>query len=213
MDSPGIRALIREIPNIAQFMKTLILALSAAVLLPAFANAGDDIIPLETSKSGNLYRIVPRGTMIPNNRGGENSANRGGYSGSMSGGSRGGNVHFKPTQHYYTKDATVSYRYAEERRNSGSRNYLGPNASYYNPDREGLPPNVSIRNLAHVETARQPGVPMRSPRWREQNINNFENDTYYRRADAQKYYHGGDIEPSGRGRAVEGAGRTERAAR
>ena len=212
MDSPGIRALIREIPNIAQFMKTLILALSAAVLLPAFANAGDDIIPLETSKSGNLYRIVPRGTMIPNNRGGANTANRGGYSGSVSG-SRGGNVHFKPTQHYYTKDATVSYRYAEERRNSGSRNYLGPNASYYNPDREGLPPNVSIRNLAHVEAARQPGVPMRSPRWREQNINNFDNDTYYRRADAQKYYHGGDINPSGRGGTVEGAGRTERAAR
>ena len=208
MDSARIRALIRKIPNKAQFMKTLILALSAAVVLPAFVNAGDDIIPLETSKSGNLYRIVPRGTMIPNNRGGANSVSRGGSSGS-----RGGNVHFKPTQHYYTKDATVSYRYAEERRNSGSRNYLGPNASYYNPDREGLPPNVSIRNLAHVEASRQPGVPMRSPRWREQNINSFDNDTYYRRADAQKYYHGGDVTPSGRGGAVEGAGRTERAAR
>lgn len=179
-------------------MKTLILALSASILIPAFASAGDDVVPLETSgKSGNLYRIVPRGTMIPNNRGGQNTVNSGGYSGSY-GSRRGTDISLKPTQHYYTKDATISYRYSEERRASGSKSYLGPNASYFNPHREALAPNVSIRSLAHVEPSRQPGVPMRSTRWREQNINNFYGDTYYRRADSTKYYHGGDVEPAGR---------------
>jgi hypothetical protein len=191
-------------------MKTLILALSVSILLPAFTQAGDDVVPLEkVSKGNNLYRIVPRGTMIPNNRGGANSTS--GYSGSFS--RTGGEVNFKPTQHYYTKDATISYRYSEDRRASGSRNYLGPNASYYNPHREGLAPNVSIRNLAHVEPARQPGVPMRSRRWNEANINNFDSDTYYRRADAQKYYHGGNVEPSGRGTSIQPIESTERASR
>ena len=183
-------------------MKILILALSVSVLIPAFVNAGDDVVPLDkVSKNSNLYRIVPRGTMIPNNRGGvtSNSGYGGGsgYSGGYGGSARGTNVHFKPTQHYYTQDSTVSYRYAEERRGSSSRSFLGPNASYYNPHREGLAPNVSIRSLAHVEPSRQPGVPMRANRWREANINNFEGDQYYRRADGTKYYHGGDVEPTG----------------
>jgi hypothetical protein len=191
-------------------MKTLILALSASILIPAFTYAGDDVVPLEKiSKGENLYRIVPRGTMIPNNRGGQANANSG-YTGSYGrGGSRGGNVHFKPTQHYYMKDSTVSYRYAEERRNA-SRSYLGPNASYYNPDREALAPNVGIRNLAHVEPSRQPGVPMRSTKWRESNINNFEGDNYYRRVDATKYYHGGDIDPTGRSTGTTRMERVER---
>ena len=188
-------------------MKTLILALSASILIPAFVTAGDDVVPLDkVSKNSNLYRIVPRGTMIPNNRGGVNAnfgyggsaGYSGGYSGGYGGAARNANVHFKPTQHYYMQDSTVSYRYAEERRNSTmGRTYLGPNASYYNPHREGLAPNVSIRSLAHVEPARQPGVPMRAARWREANINDFSGDQYYRRADGTKYYHGGDIEPSG----------------
>ena len=184
-------------------MKILILALSVSVLIPAFVNAGDDVVPLDkVSKNSNLYRIVPRGTMIPNNRGGVN-ANSGygggsGYSGSYGGNTRNANVHFKPTQHYYMQDSTVSYRYTEERRNSSTgRSYLGPNASYYNPHREALAPNVSIRSLAHVEPARQPGVPMRAARWREANINDFQRDQYYLRADGTKYYHGGDQEPSG----------------
>lgn len=183
-------------------MKTLILALTAAVLLPTYVKAGDDVVPLESGRSRNLYRIVPRGTMIPNNRGGT-TTNSGyterAYAGRY-GQAWGNSVYFKPTQHYYTKDSTVSYRYAEERRNSSSRSYLGPNASYFNPHREGLAPNVSIRSLAHVEPSRQPGVPMRSSRWRETSINDFSGDPYYRRADAKKYYHGGDVEPSGRER-------------
>lgn len=192
-------------------MKSLILALSVSILIPAFANAGDDVVPLEKiSKGGNLYRIVPRGTMIPSNRGGLTNANSGYSSSRAESGSRGGGVHFKPTQHYYMKDSTVSYRYSEERRNSGSRNYLGPNASYYNPNREALAPNVSIRNLAHVEPARQPGVPMRSTKWREANINNFDGDTYYRRVDSAKYYHGGDVEPSGRETGTTRMERVER---
>jgi hypothetical protein len=175
-------------------MKTLILALSVSILIPAFSNAGDDVVPLEkVSKNSNLYRIVPRGTMIPANRGGDANSSSG-YAGSSS---RGGQVHFKPTQHYYTKDATISYRYSEDRRSGGSKNYLGPNASYYNPHRQGLAPNVSIRNLAHVEPSRQPGVPMRSNQWREANINNFNGDAYYRKAESTKYYNGGDVEPSG----------------
>lgn len=122
--------------------------------------------------------------MIPNNRGGQSNANSG--SPASSGYRRGTDISFKPTQHYYTKDAIISYRYSEDRRASGSKNYLGPNASYFNPHREALAPNVSIRNLAHVEPSRQPGVPMRSSRWREQNINNFYGDTYYRRAESAK---------------------------
>lgn len=171
-------------------MKTLILALSVSILLPSFVNAGDDVVPLDkVSKNSNLYRMVPRGTMIPNNRGGVNS-----YSGYGAGARS--SVHFKPTQHYYMQDSTVSYRYTEERRSaSGGRSYLGPNASYYNPHREALAPNVSIRSLAHVEPSRQPGVPMRAARWREANINDFQGDQYYRRADGTKYYHGGDLEP------------------
>ncbi len=193
-------------------MKILILTLSAAVLLPAFVKAGDDIVALDAKankKNDNLYRIVPRGTMIPGNRGGGSGANSGsgGYSGSFAGG-----VHFKPTLHYYTKDATISYRYAEDRANSSD--YLGPNASYYNPHREGLAPNVSIRSLAHIEPSRQPGVPMKSNRWREQDINNFAGDTYYRRADATKSYHGGNIEPGdstgGSGKKAERSERAER---
>ena len=190
-------------------MKLIILALSASVLLPSFASAGDDVLPLETSgKSGNLYRIVPRGTMIPKNRGGETNANSGqsGFYGSR----RGSGTSFKPTQHYYTKHATISYRYSEDSRTSGNKNYLGPNASYFTPHREGLAPNVSIRNLAHVEPSRQPGVPMRSSRWAEQNINNFYGDSYYRRADNTKFYHGGNVEPMGRTGASTRIERVER---
>lgn len=194
-------------------MKTLILTLSVSVLIPAFAKAGDGVVLLDiVSKNSNLYRIVPRGTMIPNNRGGVNS-NSGygggsGYSGGYSGSYRATNVHFKPTQHYYMQDSTVSYRYSEERRGNSNRSYLGPNASYYNPHREGLAPNVSIRSLAHVEPSRQPGVPMRANRWREADINNFEGDQYYRRAEAARYYHGGDVDPSpGVGSRIEKAER------
>jgi hypothetical protein len=187
-------------------MKTLILAISASILIPAFATAGDDTVPLEaSSKGGNLYRIVPRGTMIPENRGGQTNLNS-----SSSGYNRRSATSFKPTQHYYTKDATVSYRYTEVSQRNGSKSYLGPNASYFTPHREGLAPNVSIRNLAHVEPSRQPGVPMRSSRWREANINNFHGDTYYRRAEGVRYYHGGDVEPSGRSSSTTTIERVDR---
>ncbi len=187
-------------------MKTLILAFSASILIPSFASAGDDTVPLETSsKAGNLYRIVPRGTMVPENRGGQSNLNS-----STSGFKRRSATSFKPTQHYYTKDATVSYRYTEVSQRNGSKSYLGPNASYFTPHREGLAPNVSIRSLAHVEPSRQPGVPMRSSRWREANINNFNSDTYYRRAEGVRYYHGGDVEPTGRSASTTTIERVER---
>ena len=37
---------------------------------------------------------------------------------------------------------------------------------------------------------------MRANRWREANIENFDGDTLYRRAESQRLYNGGDVEPT-----------------
>jgi hypothetical protein len=110
--------------------------------------AGDGIIPLGRGGygvlrgGGNLYRPIPKG------------AN------GVSDGYR--NTYLKPTQHYYTRNSVVSYRYVEDHgsRGSAGSTYNGPRAAIFQPGDDYSSRTASIRTFAAVTKRWQPGVPM-----------------------------------------------------
>jgi hypothetical protein len=134
-------------------MKNTIL-LSAATLLLAsatFVQAGDGIVPLDRGGfsvqrgGGNYYRPIPKVGADVNRT------------------SRYNTVIYKPTQHFYTKDNVVSYRYTEDRQhgeNSLGETYLGPRGGVFEPNMDQMVPAAGIRNYASVDRRPQPGVNM-----------------------------------------------------
>ena len=127
---------------------------SAAVILLAgapFAQAGDGIVPLDRSGfgvlrgGGNIYRPIPKVGLDPNRSNRYNT------------------VIYKPTQHFYTKNNIISYRYTEDNTrgsNSLGGTYLGPRGGVFEPDMEQMAPAAGIRNYASVNQRPQPGVNM-----------------------------------------------------
>lgn len=88
-----------------------------------------------------MYRPIPKGM---NGVSGQNRA-----------------LYLKPTQHYYTRNKVVSYRYVEETTSGGAGvTYNGPRGAMFIPGDEYSSRTASIRTFAAVTPAKQPGVPM-----------------------------------------------------
>lgn len=99
---------------------------------------------VESRATYNLYRPIPRGSMDLNKQKARVAL-------------------FKPTQHYYTRDSVVSYRYTVQAAYGGSVDtgtYLGPAGAVFSPEGEDLPAPAAIRNYATIHRRGQPGVGM-----------------------------------------------------
>lgn len=136
-------------------MKKLLLP-TAIAFLSSQAFAGDDVVAFSSSSTGvgvlrgggNLYRPAPRGSSIAN----------------LSPDERYRAVIYRPTQHFYTKDNVVSYRYSgaelSEVGNEYGGSYLGPHGAQFVPTQHVLAPHGTARSYASVNKRPQPGVPM-----------------------------------------------------
>jgi hypothetical protein len=133
-------------------IKALLLPLLPFALLLPEAHAQQTVVTkrktvtVETRSSSNLYRTIPRGTA------GANAGNR-----------RFKVAAYKPTQHYYTRDGVVSYRYSAQMAFSGAMDastYLGPHGAVFMPEDNEIPSSASIRSFASLNRRNQPGVGM-----------------------------------------------------
>jgi hypothetical protein len=73
-------------------------------------------------------------------------------------------VVYRPTQHFYTKDNVVSYRYTandlSRLRSVYGGTYLGPHGAQFVPMEYDTPPSSTVRTYAAVSSRPQPGVAM-----------------------------------------------------
>ena len=92
----------------------------------------------------NLYRPIPRSKTDPN-------APTGWRISIM-----------KPTQHYYTKNSVISYRYTQkvEHADSMLEGYMGPRSATFIPSNDFTAPGAGLRSYASINPRIQPGVPM-----------------------------------------------------
>jgi hypothetical protein len=70
---------------------------------------------------------------------------------------------YRPTQFYYSKGFTVSYRYAGEYESYGSGNgdgFSGPQATVFTSEDQEPAPTGFVRSYASVTRRDNPGVPM-----------------------------------------------------
>jgi len=98
----------------------------------------------ESAPRSNLYQPIPRIQADPN------------------GASNWRVTVMKPTQHYYTKNGIISYRYiqATEHPENIFGDYLGPRAAVFKPQVESLTTEGSTRSYASVNNRNLPGVTM-----------------------------------------------------
>ena len=138
-------------------MKKLLIPFTFA-LVGQCAYAGDDVIALSRTGSstttgigvlrsgGNLYRPVPRGGAVNDLTASEHA------------------VVYRPTQHFYTKDNVISYRYTSndlsKLRSVYGGTYLGPHGAQFLPMEHDSPPSSTVRTYAAVSSRPQPGVAM-----------------------------------------------------
>ena len=142
-------------------MKKLLLPFTF-VLAAHCGYAGDDVIALSRTTTttstttgigvlrsgGNLYRPIPRGGPVQD----------------LTASDRYRAVVYRPTQHFYTKDNVISYRYCGDDlsrlRSIYGGNYLGPHGAQFLPMEHDSPPSSTVRTYAAVLRRPQPGVAM-----------------------------------------------------
>jgi len=126
-------------------MNKFLLTAALITSFTLFAQAKERKITEERPPAANLYRPIPRTEINPN----------GGAS------TRWRIATIKPTQHFYTKNSVISYRYAQDLESADGvlQGYMGPRSAVF------LQPNdfttlSSIRSYVSMENRNQPGVSM-----------------------------------------------------
>ena len=124
--------------------KTLLTAALLALSTP-FVQAKEKKVVEERPPAANLYRPTPRFEINPN--------------GSASARWRISTI--KPTQHYYTKNSIISYRYTQDVESVDGvlQGYMGPRTAVFMPPGD-FTTMGSIRSYVSMENRNQPGVPM-----------------------------------------------------
>lgn len=127
-------------------MKRLLLSFALAMLAVG-VNAADHSNSAPRN-GGKLYRRAPRGGSLAN----------------LSADERMSAVICRPTQHYYTQDSVISYRYtavdASEVGSEYGGTYFGPNGAQFVPTQDNMAPDARIRSYASVHKRHVSGVPM-----------------------------------------------------
>lgn len=125
-------------------MNKLILTTVLITLTVSLAQAKEKKAVEERAPAANLYQPIPRKEADPN------------------GATRWRIAVMKPTQHYYTKNGIISYRYIQSAESSESlyEGYMGPHSAVFIPQNEPSANGASARSYANVSSRNMQGVTM-----------------------------------------------------
>ncbi len=125
-------------------MNKLLLTLAIAALSAPQMQAKEKAPVEEHAPVANLYQPIPRTAADPN--------------GSM----RWRVSVLKPTQHYYTKNGVISYRYSQSTESVESMlgDYMGPRSAVFIPQADFKTTGGGLRSYANVSNRNQQGVAM-----------------------------------------------------
>jgi hypothetical protein len=126
-------------------MKKYLLTALLVSLSASLAQAREKKVVEERAPAANLYQPIPRSAADPN------TTTR-----------RWRIAVMKPTQHYYTKNGVVSYRYSQnlEYFENLFGGYMGPRSAVFTPQNDSTTTGASARSYANVGSRNMQGVTM-----------------------------------------------------